>query len=230
MTKHIISCNTLFRDDVLHLKLYASVQIRSSDEEPSIANTERFGESYPTPRHRLMSYNPVDNSVDWERLLCTGSSSWTRYAFECLCGGQSDFVRNWDKITFNEYSKGNDITSIVQTAFYILELPLLSCIGKFTDWNWSNTQQALLISIGQTPPKFGYSSSMWWSTAIETYSTVQHLSISHRWKVRAAILGWCILLWPPYTILMKIHCSCHPKFENIYGSLHAAKGRGHLKL
>ena len=43
-------------------------------------------------------------------------------------------------ITYNECSKDNDITSIVQTAFYILELLLLSSIDKFTNWNRSNTQ------------------------------------------------------------------------------------------
>ena len=37
---------------------------RSSAEEHNIANTEGFHESYPTPRHRSMSYHPVDISVD----------------------------------------------------------------------------------------------------------------------------------------------------------------------
>ena len=128
----------LFRHNRLHLS--SMHLLRSSTDEHISADTEGFGESYRTPRHRSMSYNPVNNSVDWERLFSTGSLSRTRYAFECLCGGQSDFDLNFDNITFNECSKGNDITSIVQTAFYILELLLISSIGKFTDWNRSNTQ------------------------------------------------------------------------------------------
>ena len=87
--------------------------LSSSAEEHNVVNTEGFGESYPSPRHRSMPYNPVDNSVVWERLFWTGPLSWTRYAFECFCGGQSDFDPNWDNNYYNECSKGNDITSIV---------------------------------------------------------------------------------------------------------------------